>query len=236
MLQLRERDTRGVTDIDWLKSYHTFSFGEYYDPKFMGFSDLRVINDDWVEPGKGFPTHGHRDMEIITYVLEGQVAHRDSMGNVSTIEAGELQRMTAGSGVTHSEYNPSLTDRLHLLQIWIFPEQKGLTPGYEQKSFADNSPLQLVASHDGREGSLTIHQDTELYLARLEASQSLSYTIPPHRTAWLHVAQGEIRVNEVPLKAGDSLGVTESRTLDLTGLGPKSEVLLFNLRPLSGNE
>jgi redox-sensitive bicupin YhaK (pirin superfamily) len=231
---IRRAGDRGRTRIDWLDSFHTFSFGDYVDPHHMGFSDLRVINDDIIAPDGGFGMHGHRDMEIITLVLKGQLEHKDSMGNGAIIRPGDVQRMSAGTGIRHSEFNPSRTEPVHLLQIWILPERPGLTPGYEQRSFSDadtQGRFQLIASPDGREGSVTIHQDAELLLALLNADQPVSYSLPAHRNAWLHVATGSIRLNGETLEAGDAIGLSGTGTdLAVQGLEPDSQALLFNLR------
>ncbi len=232
-MQLRQRTERGHTQIDWLDSYHTFSFGEYYDPAHMGFGDLRVINDDRVKPGGGFDTHGHRDMEIVTYILEGTLAHKDNMGNGSLIQPGDVQRMTAGTGVLHSEFNPSETDPVHLLQIWIKPEAKGLSPGYEQRSFmvADkNGRWCLIASRDGRDGSVTVHQDVAIQATILTINQQLAYELLPERMAWVQVARGVVQVNDRLLEAGDAVAVTEIGLLTLEGMSREAEVLLFDLR------
>jgi redox-sensitive bicupin YhaK (pirin superfamily) len=190
--------------VDWLESYHTFSFGDYYDPRYTGFADLRVINDDRVQPGKGFETHAHRDMEIITYVLEGTLAHKDSLGNGSLIQAGELQRMTAGTGIRHSEFNPSETETVHFLQIWIQPEKTGLTPSYQQQAFKLSDRLrkwQLLVSRNGEKGSLSVNQDANLWAAILQAEQSLNYDIAPGRASWLQVTKGVLQVNGWPCTA-----------------------------------
>lgn len=232
MLSLRQRNERGRTQIDWLESYHTFSFGEYFDPKHMGFSDLRVINDDYVEPGQGFATHGHHDMEIVTYVLEGALAHKDSLGTGSLILPGEVQRMSAGTGIRHSEFNPSDTERVHLLQIWILPERKGIEPSYEQKAFAPeelDGRWRLMVSPDGRDGSLTIHQSTEMYAARINAEQKLTYQPASNRACWLHVAKGVLQANDRLLEAGDALAIIDE-PLALEGVSREAEVLLFDLR------
>jgi redox-sensitive bicupin YhaK (pirin superfamily) len=231
---IRRAGERGRTRIDWLDSFHTFSFGDYVDPHHMGFSDLRVINDDIIAPDSGFGMHGHRDMEIVTIVLKGQLEHKDSLGNGAIIRPGDVQRMSAGTGVRHSEFNPSHTEPVHLLQIWILPERPGITPGYEQRSFSDadkQGRFRLIASPDGRESSVTIHQDAELLLALLSADQSVSYLLPAHRSAWLHVATGSITLNGETLEAGDALGLSGTgMELAVQGLEPDSQVLLFNLR------
>jgi len=232
MITLRQRDERGQTQIDWLNSYHTFSFGDYFDPQHMGFSDLRVINDDYVAPGQGFAPHAHQDMEIVTYVLEGTLAHKDSLGNGSLIRPGEVQRMSAGTGIRHSEFNPSDTEPVHLLQIWILPEHQGLTPSYEQKAFNREElkgQWKLVVSPDGRDGALTIHQSVAIATARLGEGQSLSYNFGPERAGWLHIATGVVRVNERLLEAGDGLAVVDE-SLSLEGVSRESELLLFDLK------
>lgn len=231
MIQIRRSEDRGHANHGWLDSHHTFSFADYYDPKFMGFRDLRVINEDRVKPGMGFGTHGHRDMEILSYVLEGQIAHKDSMGTGASVRPGELQRMTAGTGVTHSEFNPSSTEGLHFLQIWIEPAQSGLKPGYEQKTFAKegrDGRLQRVASPDGRDGSLTIHQDAHLFLGDLRQGQQLTYALPSGRYAWVQVARGEVLLNGERLRAGDGAAIAEEQQLTFTTDG-SGEVLLFDL-------
>src|SRR6185369_5790306 len=220
MIQLRRSSERGHADHGWLNTFHTFSFADYFDDKFMGFRSLRVINEDWVKPGMGFGTHGHRDMEIITYVLEGELAHKDSMGNGSIIRPGEVQRMSAGTGVRHSEMNPSPAQWLHLLQIWILPERAGITPGYEQKMF-DRSErqgrLRLVASPDGAEGSVTIHQDVRLYATLLDGGEEVTHTFAGGRYGWLHVAKGDAVVNGIELKAGDGAAISDESSLTIKG-------------------
>jgi len=231
MITIRKAEERGHFDFGWLNTYHTFSFGEYYDPRNMGFRSLRVINEDFVHPGRGFPTHGHRDMEIITYVLEGGLAHKDSMGNGSIIRPGDVQRMSAGTGVRHSEANPSKDESVHLLQIWILPNETGIEPGYEEKKFDDaekRGRLRLVASPDGQDGSVRIHQDASLYVTLLEAEQQVTYEPAPDRHAWLQVARGAIEVNGQPLKQGDGAAVSKEQELKIVGKEP-SEVLLFDL-------
>jgi redox-sensitive bicupin YhaK (pirin superfamily) len=231
MISVRKAIDRGLTNIDWLKSRHTFSFGEYYDPKEQGFSDLRVINEDWVAPGAGFPTHSHRDMEIITYVVEGAVQHKDSMGNGSIIRPGDVQRMSAGTGVTHSEYNPSKAEELHLLQIWILPDRRGHNPGYEQREIGDaekRGRLRLIASPDGRDGSVSIHQDARLYAGIVESGKPIAVTLTPGRRGYLQVVKGAVNVNGVPLEAGDGARIAEESALEIGGR-EESEVLLFDL-------
>jgi redox-sensitive bicupin YhaK (pirin superfamily) len=232
MITIRKAEERGHFDFGWLNTYHTFSFGEYYDPRNMGFRSLRVINEDFVHPGRGFPTHGHRDMEIITYVLEGGLAHKDSMGNGSIIRPGDVQRMSAGTGVRHSEANPSKDESVHLLQIWILPNEEGIEPGYEEKKFDDEEKrgrLRLVASPDGADGSVRIHQDARLYVTLLDAEQQVAYESNPDRHAWIQVARGAIEVNGQPLKQGDGAAVSQERELKITGKEP-SEILLFDLK------
>jgi len=231
MITIRPAKERGHADHGWLDTWHTFSFADYYDPRFMGFRVLRVINEDFVAPGQGFPTHGHRDMEIITYVLEGALEHRDSLGNGSVIRPGEVQRMSAGTGVRHSEANPSASDALHLLQIWIAPAKAGIAPGYEQKTFGDadkRGRLRLVASPDGAEGSVTIHQDARLYASVLGPGQSVTHTLAPGRHAWLHVARGTLTLNGHPLAQGDGVAIVSEPTLTLSGT-TEAEALLFDL-------
>jgi hypothetical protein len=224
-------DSRGSTDHGWLKSKHTFSFADYHNPAMMEFGALRVINEDFIEPGKGFATHPHRDMEIITYVIEGALEHKDSMGNGSIIRPGDVQRMTAGTGVLHSEYNHSSEDRIHLLQIWILPEQNGLQPGYQQKFFAPerkHNQWRLLGSRDGRAGSLTIHQDVDLYASRLEKGHSLEHRFAEHRRGFLQVVAGAIESDGQHLAAGDALMISDQATLTLQAT-EDSELLLFDL-------
>jgi quercetin 2,3-dioxygenase len=231
MITIRKAEERGHFDFGWLNTYHTFSFGEYYDPRNMGFRALRVINEDFVHPGRGFPTHGHRDMEIITYVLEGGLAHKDSMGNGSIIRPGDVQRMSAGTGVRHSEANPSKDESVHLLQIWILPGELNVEPSYEQKQFDDEEKrgrLRLVASPDGEDGSVRIHQDAQVFATVLDAAQTVSHELKPDRHAWVQVARGAIEVNGQQLKQGDGASISAERELTLTGKEP-SEVLLFDL-------
>lgn len=231
MLRVRKASERGHADHGWLNTYHTFSFAGYYDQKHLGFRDLRVINEDRVQPKEGFPTHPHRDMEIITYVLEGALEHKDSMGNGSVIRPGEVQRMSAGTGITHSEYNHSSTDLVHFLQIWILPSKSGVTPSYEQKAFPEQEErgvLRLVASPDGREGSLTIHQDVNLYAALLETGEGLVYRMPAGRHVWLQVARGKVCVNGTELEQSDGAAISDEGQILVTGQ-KKSEILLFDL-------
>ena len=231
MIKIRKADRRGHFDFRWLNTFHTFSFGDYYDPAFMGFRSLRVINEDFVHSGRGFPTHAHRDMEIITYILEGSLEHRDSMGNGSVIRPGDVQRMTAGTGVSHSESNPSREQSVHLLQIWILPDQGGLKPGYEQKAFSDDQKqgrLCLVASEDGRDGSVTIHQDASVYATVLGEGNEVVHTVAPGRHAWLQVARGAVTVNGENLDQGDGAAVSNEESVAITGR-EAAEVLLFDL-------
>jgi hypothetical protein len=231
MISIRRAGQRGHANHGWLDSYHTFSFADYYDPKHMGFRALRVINEDRVQPGHGFGTHGHRDMEIVSYVLEGALTHKDSMGNGSVIRPGDVQRMTAGTGVMHSEQNASGTELVHFLQIWILPDRNGHKPGYEQKTFSDGDKrgrLRLVASRDGREGSVTIHQDAEIFAGLFDEGEKATYTLAPGRHAWVHVARGSVLVNGQKLDAGDAAAVSDAGDLQIAGAG-SGEVLLFNL-------
>ncbi|HMY22182.1 MAG TPA: pirin family protein [Polyangium sp.] len=231
MITLRRARERGHANHGWLDSYHTFSFAGYYDPRQMGFRTLRVINEDRVEPARGFGTHPHRDMEIVSYVIEGALEHKDSMGNGSVIRPGDVQRMSAGTGVTHSEFNGSRTELVHFLQIWIIPEKQGLAPGYEQKHFTTaekQGKLRLIASRDGREGSVTIHQDADIFAAVLDAGQTISYSIAPNRHLWVHVVRGEANVGGNDLSAGDAAAVSGENEFTVSGL-KSAEVLLFDL-------
>lgn len=231
MLTVRKSAERGRADLGWLDSRHTFSFGDYYDPQHLGFRALRVINDDRVVAGAGFPTHPHRDMEIISYVVEGALEHRDSMGNGGVIRPGDVQRMTAGTGVDHSEYNPSKESETRLLQIWVLPEVRGLKPGYEQRRFPmeeRENRLRLIVSRDGREGSITVHQDIALYASVLEQGAALDFSVPSDRHAWLQVVSGGLTVNREPLEEGDGLRVSDTEMLKLeSAMG--AEILLFDL-------
>jgi redox-sensitive bicupin YhaK (pirin superfamily) len=231
MLQIRRAGERGHFNHGWLDTYHTFSFADYYDPDSMGFRALRVINEDRVAPGQGFGTHGHRDMEIVTIVLEGALEHRDSLGNGAVLPPGELQRMSAGTGIRHSEFNPSATEPVHLYQIWLLPDRQGLTPSYEQKAFpaAEKAGrFRLVASPDARDGSLAIHQDATLYLATLEKGQEVRHDLKPGRHAWLQVLRGAVAVNDQALSAGDGVAVSDEAALRVRATAP-AEVLLFDL-------
>ena len=222
---------RGVTKMGWLDSRHSFSFGDYFDPKHHQFHALRVVNDDRVAPGGGFPTHPHRDMEILTWVLDGQLEHRDSMGNGEVIHAGEWQAMTAGTGIQHSEFNPSQTEPVHLLQIWLFPDRKGHKPGYQQKSFSADGQTGVwrqVASPDGSDGSLVIHQDARVYTATLEDGQTVRHELKRGRAAYLHVATGKATVNGAKLVAGDAVSIENEMAVEVTS-HERGEVLLFDL-------
>ncbi len=231
MMQIRKGDERGYADHGWLRSFHSFSFADYHDPAHMGFGALRVINEDRVNPGMGFGTHGHRDMEIISYVLEGAVEHKDSMGNGSVIRPGDVQRMSAGTGVRHSEFNPSKTEGVHFLQIWIEPGVTGIAPGYEEKHFdaaSKRGKLRLVASADAREGSVKIHQDASLYAALVDGAEKITHPLAKGRRAYVHVARGSVSVNGQALAAGDALKVAGESAIKLEH-GDKAEVLLFDL-------
>jgi quercetin 2,3-dioxygenase len=231
MIKIRKAEDRGHFDHGWLDTYHTFSFDQYYDPNHMSFRSLRVINEDRVDPGVGFPTHSHRDMEIITYILEGALRHQDSMGNGSIIEPGDVQRMTAGTGVAHSEFNPSQSQPVHLLQIWIMPNKSGLKPGYEQKAFSvedRQGKLRLIASPDGSNGSVTINQDAKVYASILDEGEVVEHMLAPGRHAWIQVARGSVEVNGNKLDQGDGAAVSEETRVTIAG-ARNSEVLLFDL-------
>lgn len=231
MLTLRKSGERGHAQHGWLDSYHSFSFADYYDPAHIHFSALRVINEDWIAPAAGFPMHGHRDMEIITYLLEGALQHRDSMGNGSVIRPGDVQRMSAGTGVTHSEFNPDANERAHLLQIWIQPDAQGIAPSYEQKSFSETDKrgrLRLIASPDGRDGSVTIHQDAYLYAGLLRDGDEIVHRLASGRKAYVHIARGELSVNGELLRAGDAAKLSDEGVIRLRG-DRAGEVLLFDL-------
>ena len=231
MTTLRLSNARGHANHGWLDSYHTFSFANYYDPEHMGVSNLRVINDDTVMPGQGFGTHGHQDMEIVSYVLDGALEHKDSMGNGSVIRPGDIQRMSAGTGVRHSEYNPSATEPVHFLQIWLVPNRAGVQPGYEQKHFPledRHGRLVLLVSPDGRDGSLSAHQDSLLYGTLLEAGEAVEHPLAAGRRAYVHVARGRVAVNGTPLGSGDGATLEGVDQIHLEGLG-SAEVLLFDL-------
>jgi hypothetical protein len=231
MNKIRRSDERGLAEHGWLKSYHTFSFADYHDARYMGFGPLRVINEDRVQPGAGFGTHGHRDMEIISYVLEGELAHKDSMGNGSVIRPGDVQRMSAGTGVQHSEFNGSKDRPLHFLQIWIEPQHRGIEPGYEEKRFTvedKRGQLRLIASPDRAAGSVLIHQDARVYAGLFTGKESAQLDLPPQRQAYVQVARGSIRANDEPLAAGDGLQITQAHRLVLEN-GQDAEVLVFEL-------
>jgi len=232
MISVRKSNERGHFDHGWLNTYHTFSFDQYYDPRYMGFRDLRVINEDFVAPGHGFPKHGHRDMEIITYILEGALKHEDSMGTGSVIRPGDVQRMSAGTGVRHSEQNASPVERVHLLQIWILPHTIDLEPSYEQKAFSDDErrgQLRLIASEDGRHGSVTVHQDVSLFASILEDGQEVMLETVPMRHAWIQVARGAISVNGEKASQGDGVVITGESQLTIKAEEP-GEILLFDLK------
>jgi redox-sensitive bicupin YhaK (pirin superfamily) len=231
MIQIRSSEERGGGDHGWLKTQHTFSFSDYWDPKWMGFRSLRVINEDWVAPNHGFPTHPHRDMEIITYILEGKLEHKDSLGTGSVILPGDGQRMTAGNGIRHSEFNPSTTEAAHLLQIWIQPEKAGLQPSYEQKSFAETEKrgkLRLIASRDAQNGSVKINQDAQLYVSLLKPGEEVTHEFGPGRHGWLQVARGAVELNGEQLGQGDGAAISEEKKVSIKGTA-NSEVLLFDL-------
>ncbi len=231
MMQIRRSDARGYADHGWLKSYHSFSFADYFDPAWMGWGNLRVINEDRIAPGTGFGTHGHRDMEIITYVLKGNLAHQDSMGNGSGIPPGDVQRMTAGTGVRHSEFNHAPNDTTHFLQIWIEPNQRGIPPSYEQKGFADaekRGRLRLVASPDGQDGSVTIHADAAMYAGLFDGEETASIELAAGRKTYVHVVRGELEVNGERLSGGDAAVMDGETSLTLAH-GKDAEVLVFDL-------
>ncbi|MEL6927836.1 MAG: pirin family protein [Cyanobacteria bacterium J06600_6] len=232
MITVRPADKRGVANFGWLDSRHSFSFGSYYDPNHMGFASLRVINEDKVIPAKGFGTHGHQDMEIISYVLSGELEHRDSMGNGSVIRPGDVQRMSAGTGVRHSEFNASNTNPVHFLQIWIMPNENNLEPSYEEKNFSSaiaNNKLVLVGSAEGRDGSVTIHQDVNLYLGSLDKGDHLTHNIAADRAVWLQVVKGEIELNDRSLQAGDGAAIADESEIAIASLNAGSEILLFDM-------
>ena len=231
MIRLRKSSERGFADHGWLKSHHTFSFADYYDPAHSGFGNLRVINEDRIAPGTGFGTHAHRDMEIISYVLEGELAHKDSMGHGTAIRPGDVQRMSAGRGVTHSEFNHAPGETTHFLQIWLLPSAPGIEPGYEQKHFDDagkRGSLQLVASSDGRDGSITMHADASMYAGLFDGDEAAELLLDPARKAYVHVARGQLRANGMVLSPGDGLGLEDESRLRLEG-GSGAEVIVFDL-------
>ncbi len=231
MITFRKSEDRGAVKMGWLDTKHTFSFGNYYDPKHMGFGDLRVINDDIVAPASGFGTHPHDNMEIVTYVMEGELEHKDSLGTGSVIMPGDVQRMSAGTGIRHSEFNPQKDKQVHLLQIWILPDKKGFPPSYEQKNFAksrENGKFTLLASNDGREGSLTVHQDIAMYVLDLEKGKMAEYKMGDNRIAWLHVANGKVILGDKELKQGDGAAVEDEKMLKFTGID-KADILIFDM-------
>jgi quercetin 2,3-dioxygenase len=231
MMTIRHAKDRGHENHGWLDSRHTFSFADYYDPKFMGFRALRVLNEDRVQPGEGFGTHSHQDMEIISYVLEGALAHKDSTGSRSVIRPGTVQRMSAGTGVSHSEFNASQTERVHFLQIWFMPERSGLRPSYEERAYSDDElqgQLRLIASRDARDASLTIHQDLDIYAARLRSADAVSYAPRRGRHVWLQVARGAVALNDNQLKAGDGVAIVEEARIVIAA-NEDAEVLLFDM-------
>lgn len=231
MIQIRKAEQRGRADHGWLNTYHTFSFASYDDPAHMGFRSLRVMNEDRVAAGKGFGTHPHRDMEIVSYVLEGALEHKDSMGNGEVLRPGEFQRITAGTGITHSEFNPSKEEPTHFYQIWLLPESNGLPPGYEQKRFDDDrmrNALRLVASRDGKGGSLTIHQDARIYLSKLDADKTVEFAIAPGRHTWLQVLRGGVTLNGQAMQTSDGASVSDEATLTI-GAKSDAEIMLFDL-------
>ena len=232
MITIRPANERGIANFGWLDSRHTFSFGSYYDPNNMGFATLRVINEDKVAPGQGFGTHGHRDMEIISYVLEGGLQHKDSIGNGSVIRPGDVQRMSTGTGILHSEFNASQTDPVHFLQIWILPDTRGLKPSYEQKNFSQEEKqgkLRLVGSRDGRDNSVTIHQDVDLYAVSLGDGEKVNHTIAENRSLWVQVVRGSVLLNNQPLWAGDGAAISQSTNIAIAGTMDDTEVLLFDM-------
>lgn len=232
MITIRPRHERGTANFGWLDSRHTFSFGNYYDPQHMGFASLRVINEDKVTPAKGFGTHRHRDMEIISYVLSGALEHRDSMGNGSVIRPGDVQRMSAGTGVAHSEFNASASEPVHFLQIWLLPNERGLQPSYEEKHFSPQEKpgqLILVGSSDGRDNSVTIHQDINLYLGSFENKEPINYQIDNNRAVWIQVAKGSISLNGQLLEAGDGAAIVDESEITLTANNDTGEILLFDM-------
>jgi len=231
MIALRKSEARGHANRGWLDSYFTFSFDSYHDPKYMNFGPLRVINQDKVEGGHGFPMHNHRDMEIITYVLEGALEHKDSLGTGSVVRPGDVQRMSAGTGIAHSEANPEPDTTVHLLQIWIMPEQRGLAPSYEQKAYSEaerRGQLRLIAARGGRDGAVTIHQDVDVYAALLDNGERVTHNLAPQRVAWLHVARGSVTLNGSTLQAGDGAAIEEESSLELSGV-ENAEILLFDM-------
>ena len=229
MINIRKNSERGITQLEWLESFHTFSFSDYYDSRFIRFSSLRVINEDTIHPSTGFGRHPHHDMEIITYVVEGSLEHKDNMGSGSIIRPGEIQRMSAGSGIEHSEYNHSSSDRLHLLQIWILPEEKNLKPNYEQKTYPQNkNEFILIGARDGGENAVTIHQDVELYVAHLTQNKSIQYDFQTQRSGWIQLIKGQIDLNGLKLSAGDGASITGEHKIEIKCI-VDAELIFFNL-------
>ena len=231
MVRIRKAEDRGPSNLGWLNSKHTFSFGHYYDPEHMGFASLRVLNDDSVIPGAGFGTHSHENMEIISYVLSGELAHRDSMGNGSIIRPGDVQRLSAGTGITHSEYNHSKTEKVHFLQIWFLPDERDVQPGYEQKVFSDEEKrgrFRLVASKTGRNNSVSLHRDMDMSVALINGDETATYTIAANRGLWIHIARGSVIMNGHNLKEGDGAAITDERELKLEK-GNHAEVIVFDM-------
>ncbi len=231
MITVRPAEERGRGEYGWLDTRHTFSFNTYHDPRHTSFRALRVMNEDWIAPGQGFGTHGHQDMEIVTYVLEGALAHQDSLGNGSVLRPGEFQRMTAGTGIEHSEFNPSDTEPVHLYQIWLFPDRRGLAPSYDQRAFPEEerqNKLRVVASPDGRDGSLAIHQNAEVFLTTLDEGAGVTHKLAPNRHAWIQVLSGAVKLSEFDLGAGDGAAVSEQSLVTIRG-AKASEVMLFDL-------
>jgi quercetin 2,3-dioxygenase len=232
MIAIRSAEARGAANLGWLDSRHTFSFGEYHDPRHMGFGPLRVINEDRVQPGKGFGTHGHQNMEIISYVLEGALEHKDSIGTGSVIRPGDVQRMSAGSGIRHSEFNPSDKEPVHFLQIWVMPEKDGIAPGYEQKTFSrqdKEGKLRLIASRDGRDGSVVIHQDASVYASIPGMGKTVELALAAQRLGWVQVARGAAEIEGKKLKAGDGAAITDQTSVAIKATTDDTEVLVFDL-------
>ncbi|MDJ0728514.1 MAG: pirin family protein [Crocosphaera sp.] len=232
MITIRPSQARGHINLSWLNSKHTFSFGNYYDPNYMGFGNLRVINEDKIEAGQGFGTHGHQDMEIITYILDGALQHKDSIGNTSIIRPGDVQRMSAGTGIAHSEFNASKTDQVHLLQIWILPNTRGLEPSYEEKHFPSEEKqgkLRLVASGGGKDDSVKINQDVELYVVVLNKGDHINYSINSNRSLWIQAAKGSVQINGQTVNSGDGAAITQETKIDLIATSNDTEILLFDL-------
>ena len=232
MMNIRPQDERGNANFGWLDSKHSFSFGSYYDPNHMGFASLRVINEDKVQPSKGFGTHSHRDMEIISYVLEGELEHKDSIGNGSVIRPGDVQRMSAGTGIAHSEFNASNTNGVHFLQIWLLPEKEGIKPSYEQKHFSleeKQGKLRLVGSRDGKDNSVTIHQDVNLYVAALNKDETVEHAVANGRSVWVQIARGAVNINSQTLSAGDGAAISQEHKIAIAATANNTEILLFDM-------